>query len=103
MENVKTNEEFIKGMSEADWDKAEAIEAEINKQLTEGLSEQVAMAFVRTVMEVQTAVPTATVEGIFDAAMLTGLPCVKIVAGLKSTGLRGSKLKRNAKLSGTGL
>ena len=68
-----TNEGFYKSLSEADWDTATAIETEIGKLLEQGLTENVALKFVRTVMEVCKAVPGATVEGVFDAALSAGL------------------------------
>jgi hypothetical protein len=68
-----TNDQFFRSLSDADWDKAEAIEAEIEKILREGFTEEVGIKFVRTVMAVRESFPGATVEGVFDAALSAGL------------------------------
>ena len=76
-----TNDTFLKGLSDAEWDKAEAIESEIAELLREGFTEAVGIKFVRTVMEIRTAMPDATVGGVFDFALMAGLA----YAGDKST------------------
>lgn len=91
-----TNEEFFAGLTEADWDKAEAIESELGKLLKEGLSKDVGLSFVRTVMTVRKAVPDATVGGIFDQALNAGLGYFRDEGTLAQ--LRGDKpVKRKLK------
>lgn len=70
-----TDDAFLKGLSEAEWDNAEAIESEIGALLREGLTEAVGIKFVRTVMELRRAAPdaTVTVGAVFDTALLAGL------------------------------
>jgi len=91
------DDEFYKSLSETDWNKAEAIEAEIAELLHKGLTEDVGLKFVRTVMEVRTAVPDATVEGVFDAALIVGLSYIgakDILAQMQAN--RGLSKRRNS-------
>ena len=108
MEKLMTNDEYFKSLSEADWDKAEAVESAVEKLLSEGLPEDVAVKFVRTVVKIRTTVPDATVAGIFDTALSAGLSFVGNDATIarmsgKPTSRGSSKRKIRAKLSGEGL
>jgi hypothetical protein len=64
---------FIESLSPAQWDEAEAIEAELAKLLREGQSEYVAHMFVATVMAIRKIHSDATVEGIYEVAIRLGL------------------------------
>jgi hypothetical protein len=75
MENL-TNDEFFKSLSEADWDKAEAIETKIGEILRQGFTEEVGIKFVRTVMKIRAVMPEAAVGGVFDTALSVGLDYV---------------------------
>ena len=68
-----TNDEFFKSMSQADWDKAGAIETEIGEILDQGFTEEVGIKFVRTVMSIRKVMPGATVGGVYDQALSAGL------------------------------
>jgi hypothetical protein len=104
METEKEFDEFFKGLSDAEWAAVETIEAEIMKQLGEGLSKEVDVNFVRTVLEVRKAVPEATVAGVFESAILAGLKVVTGVYIPKITGKPTSaKRKARGKLFGAGV
>lgn len=105
-----TNEEYLKGLSDAEWDEAAVIEAELQKVAHEGFTEAVGIMFVRTVMEVRKKIPAATVGSIFDTALDFGLTHVRAVAGIEQTGPVGSTArkhnsatKRRGKLAGAGV
>ena len=51
----------------------EQIEAELNNNVREGFSERAALSFVVAVVAIRKTVPSATIGGIFDAALLLGL------------------------------
>jgi len=85
----KLTDDFVKGMTEAELDVAEKIEAEVGALLTQGLSEKVAMAFVLAVPVIRKRVPGATVEGILESVMLSGVGAV-----LNSVGVKKAKPKR---------
>ena len=97
MKNQMTNEEYYESLSDADWDNAEAIEAEIHEILSQGFTEEIAVKFVRTVMDLRKTVPNATVWGVFDAALSDGLLCV--VERVRLAQLRGQP-KRKRSLGG---
>ena len=101
MKDVKTNDDFFRGLSVAESEEAVAIETEIMGQLQEGLSQRVGMTFVRTVMEIKRAVPNATVEGVFEAAMLTGLPSIRLAAGVVDPKRSGRRMVKKRAVRGT--
>jgi hypothetical protein len=101
METTEKNEMFYKSLSNADWEQAVAIETELVAILHEGLTEDVAIKFIRTVMDVRKTVPQATVGGIFDAALSGGLTYV--VAALEKPAQSIERKTRKGKLAGAGL
>lgn len=96
-------EKFYKGMSDAEWDEAEAIEAEIGRLLTEGLSEATGPRFVRAFMEIRKVTPTATVEGAFEVALKAGLSYLEAVHAKPAGGSIKQGKARRGKLVGAGL
>lgn len=100
-----TNDEFLKSLSPAEWDEAEAIEAKLGELLGEGITEYLAIKFVRTVMAVREVRPTAAVWGIFSVAFSTGMDFIGnegYLAGLaKELGTPPLKRKRKRKLKST--
>lgn len=83
----------------AEWDMAEAIEADLEKSLTMGLTEDEMVKFVQTVMEIRKVMPKATVCGVFGAALLCGLDYVHT----RLAPMPDAKRTRKGKLSGKGL
>lgn len=65
--------EHFKSLSMAEWGMAEAIEADLEKSLTMGLTEDEMVKFVQTVMAIRKVMPEANVGGVFDAALMAGL------------------------------
>ncbi len=97
MQKQMTNEEFFKSLSGSEWDKAEAVEAEIGALLNKGFTKDVGIKFVRTVMDVRIHVPSATVGGVFDAALSIGLSHIRDRVGV---GQMRESIKRKRKLAG---
>lgn len=100
MAELIANRNYYEGLSVAEWDRAESIESEINKIVRKGFTEDVAVLFVRTVMEIQAAIPDATVGGIFNTALIAGLLNIKrrvVAPANKPT------RKRKSTLSGAGV
>ena len=97
MTNVEmTDAEFCEGFSEADWDRAEAIEAEIMALLKQGLSKQTAFKFVRAVMDARKTAPQTTVEGVFEVALDAGLSYIALATSPRTKPRRKhGKLSRN--------
>jgi hypothetical protein len=95
-------ERFYKGLSDAEWADAEAIEAEIGRLLTEGLSEATGPRFVRAVMEIRKVTPAATVEGVFEVVLKAGLTYLEAVH-IKAAGGSIKQKNRRGKLAGAGV
>jgi hypothetical protein len=90
-------EKFYKGLSDAEWDEAGAIEAEVEKLLDEGLSEEAGVGLVRTVMQIRKVMPEATVEGILELVFHYGLLYVgseHMLKRLRSGAADGIKAQR---------
>lgn len=102
MEKPMTNDEYFKSLSESEWGAAAAAEAEIHAFFqivaAQGLSEETAVGFVRTLFAVRKDKPEATVEGVFEVALKTGLWYVTEIA---KPGPATPK-KSRGKLSGAG-
>jgi hypothetical protein len=90
MDNVETYGKYLDGLSEAEYEQGVAIESEIAKILREGFTEKVGLKFVCIVLEIRKKMPTATVGGIFDAALDLGLSSV-VAAVVKTTSVAGRK------------
>lgn len=91
------NEKYFAGLSDAEWDEAGAIEAEVEKLLDEGLTEETGMGLVRAVMEIRKVMPEATVEGILEAVFRYGLLYVgseHMLKRLRSGAADGIKAQR---------
>jgi hypothetical protein len=86
---VLTNEDWVRSLSKAESDAAEAIEAEVNALLGKGLTEEVALRFIRTVMALRILHgPKIKVSGTLEAVFLAGLERVAALA------VKDSKPKR---------
>lgn len=96
-----TNDGFFGSLSEAEWNEAEAIEAEITNLMEQGLTKDVALQFVRAVLNVRKAVPEATIAGIFDTALSAGLLYVTDAVGIDRTRAKSTNTRRSGKRGST--
>ena len=97
-----TNEDWIRSLSGAESDAAEAIEAEVHARLSEGLSEEVTLRFIRTVMALRIIHgPKIAVSGTLEAVFLAGLERVGALA-VKDIKLKRKSTPGKNKLSGKG-
>jgi len=94
MEMVQS-EKFYAGLSAADGDCAEAIEAELVSIIPGGLPEDTTLKFVQTLIEIRRELPETTLEGLLWAAIVQGCAVVKMMTAKKPT--------RKSKLSGRGI
>jgi hypothetical protein len=69
-------DKYFEGLTAAEMEEHEQIEAELNNNVREGFSERAALSFVVAVVAIRKMEPSATVAGIFDAALLCGLGVV---------------------------
>jgi hypothetical protein len=95
-------EKYYTGLTAAEWETAEAIETEIGKLLSEGLSEETAFRFVRAVLEIRKITPAATVEGVLEVALKAGLTYLEAVH-IKAAGGSIKQKNRRGKLAGAGV
>jgi hypothetical protein len=100
---MDATDKYLKGLTEKEWNEHEKIEAELNALVREGFTERSAMAFVVTVQAIRKTVPSATVEGIFDAALIRGLDEVLTSLTAETQPARKSPPKRKTKKSGVRL
>jgi len=73
---IDAMDEYFAGLTEAEQKEHEQIESELNNSVREGFSERAALSFVVTVVAIRKTVPAATIESIFDLALMHGLEVV---------------------------
>jgi hypothetical protein len=73
---MDATDNYFERLTAAENEEHEQIEAELNNTVREGFTERSALAFVKTVVAVRKMVPSATIQGIFDAALVSGLDVV---------------------------
>lgn len=93
---------FLKSLTDAELDQANAIETEIAKLLKEGLSEETSFRFIRAVMQTRKVLPSATVEGVFEVAFKAGLAYVE-ASQIKPAREPAKQKIRRGKLAGAGI
>lgn len=93
MENMK-DAEFIKQLSDKGQQQAEAIEKEMEDLLAEGVSEEFAIGFVRTVMELRAKETAVTVSGTLESVMRLGLRDLRLRMDLESQKRKPAPVKR---------
>jgi hypothetical protein len=71
--DIKALTDYAKGLTEAELEEHAQIEAELNNMVREGFSERAALSFVLTVVSIRKKMPEATIEGVFDVALIGGL------------------------------
>jgi hypothetical protein len=64
---------YFKRLTAAEFDEHEQVETELNALVREGFTERASFAFVTTVAAIRKIAPAATVEGVFDQALIFGL------------------------------
>lgn len=94
-------DDYFKGLTAAELDEHEQIEAELNKTVREGFSEPSAFAFVTTVIAVRRVYPSATIGGIFEVALMSGLDAV--LNSLRTETQPASRSKRKTSRPGVRL
>jgi hypothetical protein len=104
-DNMESIEKYLSGLTEAQMDEAEKIEAELNALVAAGFSERTMLAFVKTIPAICKLSPAATVEGIFEQTLLHGLNVVlySLQGGLPPNRQSGRLGERNTKRSGARL
>jgi hypothetical protein len=73
---MDATEGYFKQLTAAEFDEHEKIEAELNNSVRDGFSERSALAFAMTVVAVRKIEPSATIDGVFDTALMLGLDAV---------------------------
>jgi len=73
---MDATDDYFKRLTAAEFEEHEQIEAELNNTVRDGFTEHSALAFVKTVVAVRKMVPSAPIQGIFDAALICGLDVV---------------------------
>jgi|SRR3984885_1623149 len=73
---MSATDNYFEGLTEAELDEYEPIEAELNETVRAGFTQRSAFAFVKTVVAIRKMQPSATIAGIFDTALVSGLDVV---------------------------
>lgn len=102
MKAQKTVGEWSKGRSDKELDDAESIERDLGKSLSEGLPEDIMVAFIEAAFIVREKVPDATTVGIFDQAFRMGLHLLlaRLCQGCKGRAASSSKNVRGVRVVG---
>ena len=96
--------EYLKGLTEAECDEIVRIESQLNVRVREGFTERAIMAFVTGVLEIRKIEPEATIESVFDLALIRGIDsCLALISGGTQPTKRKTPPKRNTKRSGVRL
>ena len=78
-------DKYFEKLTPSEWTEHQQIERELNELVSKGFSERSAIVFVTTAIAIRKIMPEATIEGIFEAALLAGLKTV-LDATLAETG-----------------
>ena len=73
---MNATDNYFEQLTEAEVDEHEQIETELNNTVRDGFTERSALAFVKTAVAIRKMQPSATIAGIFDAALVSGLDVV---------------------------
>ena len=96
-------DKYFEGLTASEWAEHEKVEGELNKLLREGFTERAAMAFTTTAIAIRKIMPSATIEGILDAALLSGLEKLLGTMRGETEPARTKAAKRKTKRSGVRL
>jgi hypothetical protein len=87
--------EYLKGLTEAEAEELVQIEADLNARVCEGFTLRAIMAFVVAVPAIRKIEPGATIESVFDMALIMGLDALLLF--LRGEGQPTKPVRKSAK------
>jgi hypothetical protein len=92
--------QYLEGLTDAEFDEAEKTEAELNAFVSQGFTARAMLAVVRAVPAIRKLSPTATLEGIFDMAVVHGVNVILYGLKQRTPELRQNERQRITRKSG---